>query len=176
VIGDGAQPFGPVDRDIGERAHQHAEVAPERFDRPDALLWHGQTVQRRLAFVTLIHDAHDRPWQERQQFVAHGHRPAARPAAAVRRAEGLVQVVVHHIEAQIARFGDAEHGIHVRAVHIHQAAAAMNDVHDILDMALEHAQRVGHRDHHAGHVLAAHLAQLVEVHIAVVVGRHLDDL
>ena len=49
-------------------------------------------------------------------------------AAAVRRAEGLVQVVMHHVEAQFAGFDHAEHRIHIRAVHVHQPAAVVNDL------------------------------------------------
>ena len=51
----------------------------------------------------------------------HRHRAGARTAAAVRRREGLVQVEVHHVDAEIARPGDADERVHVGAVHVDHA-------------------------------------------------------
>ena len=54
---------------------------------------------------------------------AHGDRAGAGAAAAVRAAEGLVRVEVHHVGAEIAGPRDAEDGVHVRAVEVDQPAA-----------------------------------------------------
>ena len=45
-------------------------------------------------------------------------------AGAVRSGERLVDVVVHHVDAEIARPGDAEDGVHVRPVQVDQRALA----------------------------------------------------
>ena len=41
----------------------------------------------------------------------------------MRAGEGLVDVVVHHVDAEIARPGDAENGVHVGPVEIDQGPA-----------------------------------------------------
>ena len=56
--------------------------------------------------------------QERHQVGDHAHRPDAGPAAAVRNAEGLVQVQVADVAAELARRGDADERVHVRAVDV----------------------------------------------------------
>ena len=60
-------------------------------------------------------------------------------AAAVRDAEGLVQVQVADIAAQIAGARQADHGVHVGAVDIDLPAVVMGDLADFLDRFLEHA-------------------------------------
>ena len=55
-------------------------------------------------------------------MLANGNRAAAGAAAAVRAGEGLVDVVMHHVDAEVAGPGDAEDGVHVGAVEIDQAA------------------------------------------------------
>src|SRR3972149_4648562 len=52
------------------------------------------------------------------------------PAAAVRRRERLVQVVMQHVEAQVARPGDADQRIHVCPIAVHQAAAVVHQLDD----------------------------------------------
>ena len=66
--------------------------------------------------------------QEVRQVRRHADRTGAGSAAAVRRGEGLVQVEVHHVDAQIARADDAQQGIQVGAVAVDQAAAVVDDL------------------------------------------------
>ena len=60
--------------------------------------------------------------QERHQVGDDADRADARPAAAVRDAEGLVQVEVADVAAELARRGDADQRVHVGAVDVHPAA------------------------------------------------------
>ena len=69
--------------------------------------------------------------QERLEHLLHGHRTRARTAAAVRRGEGLVQVQVHHVDAEIAGPRDADQRVHVGAVHVDQRALRVQDLGDL---------------------------------------------
>ena len=60
--------------------------------------------------------------QEGHQVGDDADRADARAAAAVRDAEGLVQVQVAHVAAELARRGHADQRVHVRAVDVDAAA------------------------------------------------------
>ena len=66
--------------------------------------------------------------RERRQRRGQHHGPGARPAAAMRRREGLVQVDVHGVDAEIARAHAAGDGVEVRAVAIEIGAGRMHRV------------------------------------------------
>src|SRR5450830_102111 len=125
----------------------HADIHPG--DRQDA-----RAAERRRAHRAFLafHGAVTR--QERRQVRLHADRADARAATAVGNAEGLVQVQVRHVAAELARGAEADHGVHVGAIDIHLAAVVMNDGADLADAFLEHAggRRVG--DHQRGEVLA----------------------
>ena len=103
-------------------------------------------------------------------------RTRARPAAAVRLRERLVQVEVHDVEPHVARPRAAHHGVEVRAVVVQRRAEAVDDLRDLLDVAIEHAERVRVRQHQAGDVVVGLRAQVVDVDAAVLVRADLDDL
>ena len=69
--------------------------------------------------------------QERLEHLLHGDRTRAGTAAAVRRRERLVQIQVHHVDAEIARARDADQRVHVRAVHVDQRALGVQDLGDL---------------------------------------------
>ena len=75
------------------------------------------------------------PGQERREVLRHADRPHAGPAAAVRDGEGLVQVEVADVGADVAGRGQADLGVHVGAVHVHLAAVPVDDGADVLDAA-----------------------------------------
>ena len=62
-------------------------------------------------------------------------RADARAAAAVRDAEGLVQVEVADVAAELARRGHADQRVHVGAVDVDLAAVAVDDGAELLDPA-----------------------------------------
>ena len=86
-------------------------------------------------------------------MLLHRHRARARTASAMRRRKRLVQIQVHHVDAEIARPRDAHQRVHVRAVHVDHArpwrAGSRATSRDVL---LEHAQRVGIGDHQRGDI------------------------
>ncbi|MNP00286.1 hypothetical protein D3C76_920750 [compost metagenome] len=92
--------------------------------------------------------------QEWRQVRLHTNRPDTRAATAVGNAEGLVQVQVRHIAAELARGTQADHGVHVGAVDVHLAAVLMNDVAEARDALLEHAVGRGIGDHQRGQLRA----------------------
>ena len=73
------------------------------------------------------------PGEERRQVRRHRDRPHARAAAAVRDAEGLVQVQVADVGADGARLGEAGLRVHVGAVHVDLAAGLVDQAADVLD-------------------------------------------
>ncbi len=60
-----------------------------------------------------------------------------------------MQVEVHQVETQVAGADDAEQGVQVCAVAVHQAAAVVDELDDLLDMLIEQAERVRVGQHHA---------------------------
>ncbi|MNE25736.1 hypothetical protein D3C80_1190730 [compost metagenome] len=76
-------------------------------------------------------------------------RPHARTAAAMRNAEGLVQVEVGNVRTDIAGTGKADHGVHVGAVEIDLSTMLVGDLADLANRLLKHAvgRRIG--DHAA---------------------------
>ncbi len=91
-------------------------------------------------------------------------------------AEGLVQVQVADIAAELARCGNADQRIHVRAVDIDPAAMLVHQCAQLLDLGLEHAMGAGVGDHHGRQIGAVFLALGLEVgHVdvaVVVTGGH----
>ena len=103
-------------------------------------------------------------------------RATTRAAAAVRSAEGLVQVDVHHVEAQVARSRDAHDGVKIRAVAIHQATGFVDDLGYFQQIFVEQAERIGVGQHQTGCIRPGHFAQVVEVYVAASVALDRDHL
>ena len=87
-------------------------------------------------------------------MLRHADRPHARPAAAVRNAEGLVQIQMADIRADIAGPVKPDLRIHVRAVHVNLPAVLVDDLADLLDRFFEHAMRGRISDHQHGEIFA----------------------
>ena len=69
--------------------------------------------------------------QERRQMLGDRDRPHARPAAAVRDAERLVQIQVADVGAVVARPAQPDLRVHVRAVEIDLPAVLVDDLADL---------------------------------------------
>src|SRR5262249_20655402 len=117
---------------------------------------------------------HDRGRQERLQVAPYRDGAGSGTAGAVRAGEGLVDVVVHHVGAEVARTGDAQDRVHVGAVEIDQSAAAVDQLRDRRDLPLEQAERVGVGNHEGRGALVELGAQVVEIDQAagVALDRH----
>src|SRR5262249_34721822 len=117
--------------------------------------------------------------QELDQVLGDADRAHSGAAAAVGDAEGLVQVQVADIGADRARRGQADLGVHVRAIHVYLPAVLVNDLADFLDAFFKHAVRAGVGDHQAREVLRVlrglHL-QVRNLHVALVIAGDRDDL
>ena len=114
--------------------------------------------------------------QVRREVLAHRDRADARPSPAVRDAERLVQVEVRHVGAERARRREPDERVEVRAVDVHLAAVLVHDRAHVDDPGLEHAVGRRVRRHQRAEpvrVLGRLLLEVVEVDVAVVVGR--DD-
>ncbi len=153
--------------DVG--AQQHAGIAHEGAEAADAL--RQILLVQPAVFFTLLADQRDR--HERQQALGHAHRAGTRTTAAVRRAEGLVQIHVDHVEAHIARAHLAKDGVEVGAVVIQQATDLVHDLGDLGDLALEYAQggRVGQHD--AGGLRPDSGLERLDIDVALGIGGNL---
>ena len=107
--------------------------------------------------------------QERREMRLDADRAHARSAAAMRDAEGLVQVEMADIGAVIAGPRQADLRVQVGAVEIDLAAMVMHDVADLADVLLEHAMRRGIGDHDGGEIFRMLLrlgAEIVDIDVA----------
>ena len=105
----------------------------------------------------------------------HAYRPHAGAAAAVRNGEGLVQVDVHHIGADLGRTTDADQRIEIGAVQVDLPTVGVHDCADLDDRGLEYAVGRGVGDHETGQsrrMRGSLGAQIVDVHIAALIALH----
>jgi hypothetical protein len=102
------------------------------------------------AAVGIFRRERQRP--EGRQRLGQHHRARSRPAAAVRGREGLVQVDVHRVDAEVAGADLADDGVEIGAVAIDEGAGGMDRVADRLHLGLEQPAGVGVGDHHRGDV------------------------
>ena len=111
-----------------------------------------------------------RQGQERLERLLDADRTGARPAAAVRGRERLVEVELHHVGAHVARLGDAEQRVEVGAVEVEQGAVLVQHLRDLADLGLEHAERVGIGDHQRRDVIAHQAPDLGRLQASALVG------
>src|SRR6185437_10174234 len=103
----------------------------------------------RIAFLALDEIertvARDQPGQGRKARKARRqrHRPTARPAAAMRRREGLVEIEMHAVYTEIARPHAPQERVHIGAVEIEISARRMNRGGDLGRLILEETASVG---------------------------------
>ena len=107
--------------------------------------------------------------QKRRQMGLHADRPHAGAAAAVRDAEGLVQVEVADIRAEIAGPGQPDLRVQVGAVEIDLTAMGVHDVANVANAPFEDAVRRGIGDHHGREIVRMLLGlgrQVLDVDVA----------
>jgi hypothetical protein len=117
------------------------------------------------------------PRQERHQVLGHADRPDAGATAAVRDAEGLVEVEVAHVGAEAPRPGQPDHRVEVGAVDVDLPAGVVHRRADLLHLGLEHPVRRGVGQHDRGEPLGVLLdlrPQVGQVDVAGLVAGH-DD-
>ena len=99
-------------------------------------------------------------------------RTRAGAAAAVRGREGLVQVDVHRVDAEVARARLADDGVEIRAVAIEIGARLVNGVGDADDLALEQAASVGIGQHDRRDVGRKSASHRLDADDPVLAGRY----
>src|ERR1700674_1819814 len=88
---------GAVGEDVGEGAHQDAEISGESFYAADGKGAHGLKGETAALFFDKDGDG-----AKRLEGFLHGHWAGARAAAAVGRGKSLVQIEVHDVDAEVA--------------------------------------------------------------------------
>ena len=117
--------------------------------------------------------------EECPEVLGDADRAYARAAAAVGHGEGLVQVEVADVGADVAGVGQPHLRVHVGAVHVDLPACVVHGVHDLADAALEHAVRRGVGDHQPAQLRTVFPGlglEVFDVDVALVVTGHRDDL
>ena len=158
------------------RAH-HADVGVG--DGQDAGAAEGRGADRAVARFRPGLGVHRMVRQVRREMRGDADRPDAGPAAAMRDAEGLVEVEVAHVGADRRRRGQPHLRVHVGAVHVDLAAVLVDQRADLADALLEHAvrARIGHHQRRQPRRMLLRLgAEVGEVHVAVAVAGDHDDL
>ena len=98
---------------------------------------------------------------------SNAHRTRAWPAPAMRGGKGLVQVVMHHIEPDIAGPDDPQQRVQVGAISIDQTARRMHQADDVLHHVLvKKAERVRVGQHQTCEGVVAFGRQRFQVYIA----------
>ena len=179
------QPFGDIvrvqDRDQGGASQaavaHHGDIGPGYGQ--DARGTPGRGRDRadgaRGAGVGVDAIDHGVVGQIRGQMAFNANRPDPRAAAAMRDAEGLVQVEMGHIGPDPAGPADADQGVKVGPVHIDLAAMGMDDLADLAERLLEDPVGRGIGDHQRGQFFGMPRRLLFEIgHIDIAVGVAAD--
>ena len=89
--------------------------------------------------------------EELLQSLAHSYRAAAGTATTVRCGEGFVEVKMHHVKAHVTGATDAQQGVEIGSIVVHQSAAVMYHFYDFHYVVLKESEcvRIGH--HHGGY-------------------------
>src|SRR5687767_9368080 len=99
-----------------------------------------------------------------------------RSAAAVWDGEGLMQVKVHHVKAQITGPDDTKQGVEIRAITVHQTTTTMNQLDHLFDVLIEETERVRVGEHHTDHTIVTGGFERVDVNVSTFIGWDLHDL
>ena len=146
---------GAEAEDVGVGADEDAEVALEAAQAADRLGPLEVEVEARPAAVVALASDHLRARQERLDPVGDGDRAGARAAAAVRLAEGLVEVDVDDVEAHVAGARVAHHRVEVGAVVVERPPRLVDQRRDLGDVLVEEPERVRVGQHQAGDLVGS---------------------
>ena len=127
------QPVRAMRQHIGERAREHAHLAMKSRDAAKALRSPDILLEAQSAVLAY----EQRRGREGREARRQNDGAGARTAAAVRGGEGLVQINVHRVDAEIARTRQAGDRVEIGAVAIKIAAGVAYHLGDLGDVALE---------------------------------------
>ncbi len=147
VLGRLCEAISAMAQHVGERADIHAHLAVERGDAAEVGV--GRVLDELGTTLPLADERHRR---ERSKCFRQHNRTGAGTAAAMGRREGLVEVDVHGVDAEVARAHDAHDGVEVGAVAVEIGARLVHRLRDVDDLRFEQAARVGVGQHDRRHV------------------------
>ena len=174
VLAHAGQSLAAQQQNVRIRPQHNRKIAIIRRDVADRL----RRVVIEIIRAIVMHTHH----RNRQKFLEsrnHANRPRARPTAAMGRGERFVQIEMADVKAHIAGFALAHHGIEVRAVVVHQAIDAVDQLSDLVDPRVENPQGVRAREHQPGDLLAnlvKHRTQRLDAHHALLIGGNRADI
>ena len=179
IFGRQTQPVRAVAQHVGQRPDEHAHLAVEGRHAAKRLLAILEAGFRFHQFQPAFRLADEGQRRERGKTARQNHRTGARSAAAMRGGEGLVQVDVHRIDAQIPRPRLADDGVEVGAVAVEIGIGGVDGRGNLHDVPLEQPAGVRVGQHDGGNVaviLRNRLLHRGQIHRAVVLGVDGDDL
>ena len=133
-------------------------MAVECLDASDGFLRTDESVDGRIFIIARVGYDDMRFGQVVDEFLTDHDGTASGTATAVRSGEGLVEVEVHHIDAAVAGFENAEQGVHVRAVAINQPAGFVDDADDFGGILIEQTERIRVGEHQTSESVVAKLS------------------
>ena len=161
VFADQSQSVRAVHPDIAIGPDVHAKVSVEAMQTPDAFC---RLVPPIPHFAFLGFPPMVRADTPRVHFALP---LVPNPGTStVRRREGLMKVVVHDIDPEIAWTGYAKDRIEIRAVVVNETAGAVNDLDHFLNVLVPQPERVRIRDHQRRRVRSGKFPQPLNVDIA----------
>ena len=83
--------------------------------------------------------------------------------------ESLMQIEMHHVDAEVARPRDPDQRIHIRAIHVNQRALGVQELRDASNVLFENAERVRIRDHQRRDVVIHRACERFQIHHAALV-------
>ena len=159
---------------VGERAGEHAHLAMEGRHAAEGIALGIVHVLNQVPATLLgLHDVGNR--RVRRERLGQDRRTGTGTTAAMRGGEGLVQIDVHGIDAEIARANPADNGVEIGPVAVEIAARLVDQVGNLADIPLEQATRVGIGQHDAGDIITELGLEGLHVDAAGLVGRDLVD-
>ena len=117
--------------------------------------------------------------QELRQVLTNSQRANTGAATTVRNGEGLVQVQVRNVAAELTRLSEAHLSVQVRAIQVHLAARLVNQLADLSNLLLKHtvSGRVGNHDAgNLGTVFLDLCLQVININRTVSSGCHTGNL
>ena len=121
ILADPHQSPATESQQIGVGTEDHSEIAVERRNVTDGF---GVFILQHAHAVRPAHDT--RNGQERHQLLRHADRPGTGAASAMRSRKSLMDIDVHHIEADIAGAQTPDDRIEIRAVAVTEPADAVD--------------------------------------------------
>src|SRR5262249_1522563 len=103
------------------------------------------------------------------------HNSIARPTATMRYGPGFMIVIVYRINPKGTEIDPASNGIHIGAIHVHQATFRVDQGGNVGEMLFKHPRRVRVGDHNAGNAPPVVVKELVQViHSDLPIGTSID--